>query len=153
MEGHALIESKRAYKGAKLSWHVDVRVIIMCYMCVVTPLGQGPCDMSRAEGGAKKFKSHSNSCNWREMSLLRRDSGKGLSPPWLRELWKEMSNDKSVASGEVIWHDYSSVAAAEMKTGWHHFCPWLAMFMKLSPQNLYHLARQGLVVLYIWFRL
>lgn len=30
MEDHALIESKRAYERAKLSWHVDSGVIIMC---------------------------------------------------------------------------------------------------------------------------
>lgn len=34
MEGHALIESKRAHKRAKSSWHVDVGVIIKCcHLC------------------------------------------------------------------------------------------------------------------------
>lgn len=39
MEGHRLIESKRAYKRVKLSWHIDVGVIIMCdgTVCAVGP--------------------------------------------------------------------------------------------------------------------
>lgn len=40
--------SQRAYKRAKLSWHVDVGVIII--ICAVTPLGLRPHDMWKGQG-------------------------------------------------------------------------------------------------------